>query len=147
MEIEDAHVPSSLYLSVDGDVITGSVISVDWSATCEQLLGKVSYKFRGSRIKMGWLGDNFQSIEASTSDVEKEKFVRASILRLIEGLLMPNKSRNLVHLRWLLLLVDLKESEQLSWGLEVLAILYREICLAMIPDKAKIDNCMLLLQS
>ncbi|KAH1032307.1 hypothetical protein J1N35_044481, partial [Gossypium stocksii] len=70
MEIEDAH-----------------------SATCEQLLGKVSYKFRGSRIEMRWLGDNFQSIK--TSDVEKEKFACASILRLIGGLLMPDKSHNL----------------------------------------------------
>ncbi|MBA0819215.1 hypothetical protein Gohar_019421 [Gossypium harknessii] len=46
--------------------------SVDWSATCEQLLRKVLNKFRNSRIKMGWLEDNFKAIKASTSDVEKE---------------------------------------------------------------------------
>ncbi|KAH1038924.1 hypothetical protein J1N35_040667 [Gossypium stocksii] len=43
------------------------------------------------------LEDNFQTIEASTSDVEKEQFARAFIWRLIEGLLMPDKSRNLVE--------------------------------------------------
>ncbi|MBA0738203.1 hypothetical protein Gogos_011599 [Gossypium gossypioides] len=41
--------------------------SVDWSATCKQLLRKVLNKFRNSRIKMGWLQDNFKAIKASTS--------------------------------------------------------------------------------
>ncbi|MBA0842017.1 hypothetical protein Goarm_001867, partial [Gossypium armourianum] len=59
---------------------------------------------------MRWLEDNFQTIEASMSDVEKKQFARAFILRLIRGLLMPDKSHNLIHLRWLLLLDDLKES-------------------------------------
>ncbi|MBA0636629.1 hypothetical protein Godav_005229 [Gossypium davidsonii] len=47
-----------LDLMVDGDAVTGSVVSVDWSATCEQLLGKVSNKFRGSQIEIRWLEDN-----------------------------------------------------------------------------------------
>ncbi|MBA0632227.1 hypothetical protein Godav_001016 [Gossypium davidsonii] len=64
----------------------------------------------GSRIEMGWLEDNFQNIEASMSDVEKEQLAIVFILRLIGGLLMSNKSRNLVHLRWLLVLDDLKEA-------------------------------------
>ncbi|MBA0747771.1 hypothetical protein Gogos_004657 [Gossypium gossypioides] len=59
---------------------------------------------------MGWLEDNFKSIDVSASDVEKEHFAHTFILRLIWGLLMPDKSRNLVHLRWLLLLVNLKET-------------------------------------
>ncbi|MBA0707291.1 hypothetical protein Golax_019343 [Gossypium laxum] len=46
--------------------------SANWTATCEQLLGKVPNKFRGSQIEMGWLEDNFKTIEASASDVEKE---------------------------------------------------------------------------
>ncbi|MBA0746892.1 hypothetical protein Gogos_009365, partial [Gossypium gossypioides] len=58
---------------------------------------------------MGWLKDNFKQIEASASDIEKEQFARTFILRLIGGLLMLDKSQNLVHLRWLLILVDLKE--------------------------------------
>ncbi|MBA0826389.1 hypothetical protein Goarm_011245, partial [Gossypium armourianum] len=99
-----------LGLLIDGDVITGPVISADWSATCKQLLGKVLNKFRGSWIEMRWLEDNFQTIEDSTSDVKKKQFARTFILRLIRGLLMPNKYHNLVHLRWLLLLANLKES-------------------------------------
>ncbi|KAH1091769.1 hypothetical protein J1N35_019026 [Gossypium stocksii] len=41
-----------LSLPINGEVIMGPVLSVDWSTTCEQLLGKVSKKFRGSQIKM-----------------------------------------------------------------------------------------------
>ncbi|MBA0781769.1 hypothetical protein Gotri_002659, partial [Gossypium trilobum] len=68
------------------------VFSIGWSATSKQLLGKVSNKFRGSRIEMRWLEDNFKTIETFASDVGKEQFVRAFILRLIGGFLMPDKS-------------------------------------------------------
>ncbi|KAK5845361.1 hypothetical protein PVK06_001534 [Gossypium arboreum] len=117
-----------LDLPVNGEVVTGPVISVNWSATCDQLLKKVSNKFRGSRIEMRWLEDSFQTIETSASEVENEQFTCAFILRLIGGLLMPDKSRNLIHLRWLLLLADLKESKRLSWRSAVLETLYREMC-------------------
>ncbi|MBA0814819.1 hypothetical protein Gohar_020620 [Gossypium harknessii] len=114
-------------LPIDGEVVIGPVTSVDWSATCEQLVGKVSNKFRGSRIEMGWLEDNFKTIEASASDIDKEQFLDTFILRLTEGLLMSDKSQNLVHLIWLLLLVDLKEVRRLSWGSTVLTTLHREM--------------------
>ncbi|KAH1039656.1 hypothetical protein J1N35_041399, partial [Gossypium stocksii] len=47
----------------------GPIVSANWSATYEQLLGKVLNKFRGSQIEMRWLEDNFQTIEASRSTV------------------------------------------------------------------------------
>ncbi|MBA0788580.1 hypothetical protein Gotri_026840 [Gossypium trilobum] len=50
----------------------GPVASVDWRATCDKLLRKVSDKFKDSQIEMGWLDDNFKTIKASTSDIEKE---------------------------------------------------------------------------
>ncbi|KAG8489162.1 hypothetical protein CXB51_017146 [Gossypium anomalum] len=59
---------------------------------------------------------------------------------------MLDKSRNLVHLRQLLLLADLKEEGRLSWGSAVLETLYREICPVAKPEKVKIGGCMLLLQ-
>ncbi|KAG8475352.1 hypothetical protein CXB51_032163 [Gossypium anomalum] len=64
----------------------GPVTSSGLSATCEQLLGNVPNKFRGSWIEMGWLDDNFKDIKAFASDVEKEQFARAFILRLIRDL-------------------------------------------------------------
>ncbi|KAK5842062.1 hypothetical protein PVK06_004390 [Gossypium arboreum] len=122
-------------LQIDGNVITGPIVSAGWSATCEQLLGNVPNRFRGSQIEMRWLYDNFQTIKASTSDVEKEQFARTFILRLIGGLLMADKFCNLVHLKWLLQLVNLREAGRLSWRSAVLATLYQEMCLAMIPRK------------
>ncbi|KAH1032702.1 hypothetical protein J1N35_044876 [Gossypium stocksii] len=45
---------------------------------------------------------------------------------------MPDLSRNLVHLRWLLKLVDFRAAGELSWGFAVLATLYLEMCRATV---------------
>ncbi|KAK5771110.1 hypothetical protein PVK06_047285 [Gossypium arboreum] len=60
---------------------------------------------------------------------------------------MPDLSQHRVHLRWLLKLVDFRAAGELSWGSAVLAILYREMCGATQPNKAKIGGCLSLLQS
>ncbi|MBA0841445.1 hypothetical protein Goarm_003936 [Gossypium armourianum] len=60
---------------------------------------------------------------------------------------MPDLSQNLVHLRWLLKLVDFRAVGELSWGSSVLATLYREMCRATKPNKAKIGGCLSQLQS
>ncbi|KAG8496858.1 hypothetical protein CXB51_008027 [Gossypium anomalum] len=51
---------------------------------------------------------------------------------------MPDLSQNLVHLRWLLKLVDFRAAGELSWWSVVLATLYQEMCGATPPNKAKI---------
>ncbi|MBA0611080.1 hypothetical protein Godav_011793 [Gossypium davidsonii] len=61
--------------------------------------------------------------------------------------MMLDLSRNLVHLRWLLKLIDFRAADELSWGSAVLATLYREMCGATKPNKAKIEGCLSLLQS
>ncbi|KAG8478700.1 hypothetical protein CXB51_028544 [Gossypium anomalum] len=66
---------------------------------------------------------------------------------MIGGYLMSNLSRNLVYLRWLLKLVDFRATGELSWWSAVLTTLYREMCGAMRPNKAKIGGCLSLLQS
>ncbi|MBA0683857.1 hypothetical protein Goari_025484 [Gossypium aridum] len=60
---------------------------------------------------------------------------------------MSDKSRNLVHLRWLLKLIDFRGASELSWGSTVLTTLYREMCWATQPGKIKIGGCILQLQS
>ncbi|PPS14494.1 hypothetical protein GOBAR_AA06081 [Gossypium barbadense] len=69
------------------------------------------------------------------------------ILQIIGGYLMPGLSRNLVHLRWLLKLVDFRAAGEFSWGSAVLETLYREMCGTTRLNKAKIGGCLLLLQS
>ncbi|KAG8480232.1 hypothetical protein CXB51_024818 [Gossypium anomalum] len=56
-EVENLFAMKNLFIEnlcrVDREVVMGPVSSVDWSATCEQLLRKVSNKFKGSRTDMG----------------------------------------------------------------------------------------------
>ncbi|KAG8478648.1 hypothetical protein CXB51_028450 [Gossypium anomalum] len=66
---------------------------------------------------------------------------------MIRGYLMPDLSRNLVHLIWLLKLIDFRATGELSWGSAVLATLYKEMCGATRSNKAKIGGCLSLLQS
>ncbi|MBA0873391.1 hypothetical protein Goshw_001546 [Gossypium schwendimanii] len=66
---------------------------------------------------MKWLEDNFGYLDDTSNALEKEKHARAFILKLVNDVLMPDKSQNLVHLRWLLKLVDLKETDRLILGM------------------------------
>ncbi|MBA0611934.1 hypothetical protein Godav_012584, partial [Gossypium davidsonii] len=56
-------------------------------------------------------------------DVQLQLGLSAYILQIIGGYLMPDKSRNLVHLRWLLKLIDFRAAGELSWGSAVFATL------------------------
>ncbi|MBA0695935.1 hypothetical protein Goari_002532 [Gossypium aridum] len=66
---------------------------------------------------------------------------------MIRAYVMPDLLRNLIHLRWLLKLVDFRATGEFSWGSTVLATLYRGMCGATPPNKAKIRGCLSLLQS
>ncbi|KAH1032167.1 hypothetical protein J1N35_044341 [Gossypium stocksii] len=112
-----------LKLPVDGSAVTGSAQSID----------------RGpGRIDMGWLRDTFLEPGNDSTEVERIQYTRAYIPEMIGGYLMPNLSRNLVHLRWLLKVVDFRATGEFSKGPAVLATLYWEMCGATQPNKAKI---------
>ncbi|MBA0624527.1 hypothetical protein Godav_009875 [Gossypium davidsonii] len=49
-------------------------------------------------------------------EVERIRYARAYILEILRGYLMLDKSRNLIHLRWLLKLVDFRAVGELIWG-------------------------------
>ncbi|KAG8497102.1 hypothetical protein CXB51_008299 [Gossypium anomalum] len=143
--LEDVHL--QLGLPVDVDAVTGSVHSADWGAVCYELLGAIPDNVNGGRIEMGWLRDTFPELDDDSTELEKIRYARAYILQIIGGYLMPDLSRNLVPLRWLLKLVDFRAAGEFSWGSAVLATLYREMCRATRPNKAKIRGCLSLLQS
>ncbi|MBA0817775.1 hypothetical protein Gohar_019635, partial [Gossypium harknessii] len=65
---------------------------------------------------------------------------------MIGGYLMSDLS-GIIHLRWLLKLVDFKAVGEFSWGSAMLATLYREMYGVTPPTKAKIGGCLSLLQS
>ncbi|KAK5784722.1 hypothetical protein PVK06_039249 [Gossypium arboreum] len=96
---------------------------------------------------MDWLRDTFSEPDNDSNELERIRYARAYILEMTGGYLMPDLSRNRVHLRWLLKLVDFRAAGELIWGSVVLAILYREMCGATRPNKAKIGGCLSLLQS
>ncbi|KAG8485384.1 hypothetical protein CXB51_021344 [Gossypium anomalum] len=135
-----------LGLPVDGYAVTGSASSSDWSAVCYELLGAIPDYIKGGRIQMGWLRDTFPEPNNDSTELERIRYARVYILEIIGGYLMTKLSRNLVHLRWLLKLVDFKAAGELSWGSAVLAKLYKEMCSATPPNKAKIGGCLSLLQ-
>ncbi|MBA0590759.1 hypothetical protein Gorai_019451, partial [Gossypium raimondii] len=83
-----------LGLSVDGPVVTRLVVTTDWRDVCEQLLGRLLDTIFRGRIDMNWLKRYFVGFNAKSSEVEREKQTQAYILRITEGLLMPDKSWN-----------------------------------------------------
>ncbi|KAF1893907.1 hypothetical protein Lal_00002452 [Lupinus albus] len=67
---------------------------------------------------------------------------------MIGGFLISDTSGSRVHLMYLLLLEDLSETYQYSWGSAVLVCLYRGLCrAALISCQIEIGGCLLLLQS
>ncbi|MBA0751574.1 hypothetical protein Gogos_000489, partial [Gossypium gossypioides] len=131
-----------LRLLVDGPVLTGFIQSVDWGAIWYDLLCAIPNNIYGGQIEMDWLRDTLSELGDDSTKVERIRYAWAYILEIIGGYLMPNLSRNLVHLMWLLKLVDFRAAGELSWGSSVLATLYREMCGATKPNKAKIEGSM-----
>ncbi|MFQ6649212.1 hypothetical protein Gotur_022569 [Gossypium turneri] len=47
---------------------------------------------------MDWLRDTILELRNDLTEVERIRYARANIIEMIEGYLMPDLSRNLVHL-------------------------------------------------
>ncbi|KAH1039929.1 hypothetical protein J1N35_041672 [Gossypium stocksii] len=77
---------------------------------------------------MNWLRRNFNRLDEDSIKVQREQHTRGHIFMITEGFLMPDKSRNIVQLRWLLKLIDFREVGELSSGSSMLETLYREMC-------------------
>ncbi|KAK5840111.1 hypothetical protein PVK06_008986 [Gossypium arboreum] len=136
-----------LGLLVDGSILTESFQSADWGAICYDLLGVIPDNIYRGQIEMGWLRDTFPEPGDDSTEVKRIRYARSYIIEIIGGYLTPDLSRNLIHLRCLLKLVDFKAADELSWGSSVLVTLYQEMYGATKPNKAKIRGCLSLLQS
>ncbi|MFQ6665488.1 hypothetical protein Gotur_032209 [Gossypium turneri] len=69
---------------------------------------------------MGWLRDTFLDLDDDSTELERIRYARAYIFQIIRA-------------------------GEFSWGSAVLATLYREMCGATRPNKAKIVGCLSLL--
>ncbi|XP_016694422.2 protein MAINTENANCE OF MERISTEMS-like [Gossypium hirsutum] len=124
--LEDVAV--QLGLPVDGSPVTGLSSLTDPAAVCYQLLGE-------------------SPEDATASEGELMCAARAYIMHMIGALLMPDANGDSVHLSYLPLLGDLSTARSYSWGLAVLATLYKELCRATEPQVKDIGGCLILLQS
>ncbi|MBA0633816.1 hypothetical protein Godav_029675 [Gossypium davidsonii] len=97
-----------LGLPVDGSALIESVQSTDWGAVCYDLLGVILNNIYEGRIEMSWLRDTFSEPRNDSTEVKRIRYAWTYILKMIRGYLMPDLSRNLVHLRWLLKLIDFR---------------------------------------
>ncbi|KAE8736290.1 Alpha/beta hydrolase domain-containing protein 17B [Hibiscus syriacus] len=131
---------------VDGNMMCGMADS-DWQSMCIDYLGATPPEFNGGRIALSWLKANFEVLNENASDDQAKACAQAYILRIIGGILMPDKSRNQVHCMWLRHLIGFDKAGRYSWGAAVLAFLFREMCWATNYKKTAIGGCLLLLQS
>ena len=143
--LEDVAV--QLGLPIDGEPITG-VSSDDLVPLCGNLLGSVPSKivYKGNSIKLSWLNNEFQDLPHDADDVVIAQHARAHILTLIGSLLMPDTSGSRVHLMYLLLLGDLNNVSNYSWGSGVLACLYRALDHGVDFNDENIGGCTQLFQ-
>ncbi|MFQ6648434.1 hypothetical protein Gotur_021230 [Gossypium turneri] len=77
---------------------------------------RVYHHFGGRAITIG-ITDTFPESMNDSTKVERIRYAQVYILEMIGGYLMLDLSQNLVHLRWLLKLVDFRATGELSWGL------------------------------
>ncbi|KAK5775186.1 hypothetical protein PVK06_043055 [Gossypium arboreum] len=100
--------------------------------TFHLLCGECTIMIEDVALQLGLLVDG-PIITGSGIVLDKVTLYRAYIMRLIGGILMPDKSHILMHVKWLLHLVDFNDCGKLSLGLVVLSTLYREMCRATNP--------------
>ncbi|MBA0795795.1 hypothetical protein Gohar_006630 [Gossypium harknessii] len=116
-----------VYYHSGGRAITAQVIG-GWAGS--DLVSSRSRLERRMRATFGkdsendlWRPDRYELVkkkfsgpDEDSTEVQREQHARVYILIIIGGLLMFDKLRNLIHLRWYLKLVDFREVGELSWG-------------------------------
>ncbi|CAL5381454.1 unnamed protein product [Camellia sinensis] len=144
---------SVLYgLRIDGRAVTGldsSLTTEQWIALCAELLGvaPTPADLQAGRVRVRWLSEHFQGdFPNDAADELVQQHARAYILWLIGGVLLPDKSQNLLKLMYLPLLRDIDVIGQYSWGAAALACLYRMLCRATQVGVTQIGGPLVLLQ-
>ncbi|XP_028084319.1 serine/threonine-protein phosphatase 7 long form homolog [Camellia sinensis] len=138
-------------LPVDGHTVTGKDLGNkldDLIALCVELLGAAPTQedFIGSSLKLKWISEHFRHLPHDASDETVHHYARTYIMWLIGGVLVPDKSQNIVKMMFLPLLRDFDRIQEYSWGGATLACLYRMLCRATKADTKEIAGPLVLLQ-
>lgn len=144
--LEDIHM--LLGLKVDGLPVT-SDRHISWT-DFENLLGRnIDQSSRERKtVKLTWLRDYIEQLAGDESPETLVYHFRAYCLYLIGSVLFPDKTGNLVHIKWLAMLE--KEPIEIgtySWGSACLSCLYRGMCDAAYKGVHDIMGCTILIQA
>ena len=96
-----------LSIRVDGRVVTGPIF-LHWDELCDELLGEVPPENarKGVALKLTWLLSILRAPLPEEPTIHQLQCkCRAYIMYMIRGVLIPDKSRNRVHLMYLNLYV------------------------------------------
>ncbi|XP_061357620.1 serine/threonine-protein phosphatase 7 long form homolog [Gastrolobium bilobum] len=128
--LEDVH--HLLGLPTDGEVVSGRVGGHPFSRMVGDFLGVQPGRSRDlykNQISLTFLRERYLNWhEWSGNEVDRMRYTRALILRIIGGCLFVETASSFVHARYLLFLDDFQRTRTYSWGSAVLATLYRELC-------------------
>ncbi|CAL5414781.1 unnamed protein product [Camellia sinensis] len=138
-------------LPVDEHAVTGKDPGNkldDLIALCVELLGAAPTQedFIGSSLKLKWISEHFRHLPHDASDETVHHYARSYIMWLIRGVLVPDKSQNIVKMMFLPLLRDFDHIQEYNWGGATLACLYRMLCQAIKADTKEIVGPLVLLQ-
>ncbi|KAG8496906.1 hypothetical protein CXB51_008007 [Gossypium anomalum] len=110
---------------------------------CTDVTLQLELPINGSAVT----GANFEHLPSTANEWEVMQVIRAYIMHLIRGVLMPDANGNRVHSMYLPPLSNLHNTRSYSWGFAVLTMLYRELCRMTDPSVMDIGRCLILLQS
>ncbi|XP_052479585.1 protein MAIN-LIKE 2-like [Gossypium raimondii] len=89
-----------LGLPIDGNAVT-SLSSISRLATfCYELLGRSSSEGKFTSLRFSWIKVNFKHLPSTADEWEVMQAVRAYIMHLIGGVLMPDANGSKVYLIW-----------------------------------------------
>ena len=102
-------------------------------------------ELRGSIVSRRWLSQQLSTPPIYTNEVILERNARGFILALLGSFIFVDKKGLHVHIFFLPLLQDLKQTSTYSWGSTVLAHLYMELCRASCDGATEIVGYITLL--
>jgi len=135
----------TLHLPLGETIITLEDMAVH--LLCDHLLGSMPLEtiYKENSIKLSWLNSEFQDLAYDVDSFMVAQHAREHILTLIRSLLVLDTSGSRVHQMYPLLLSDLNNVSNCSWGSGVLACLYCAHDHGVNFNQGNIGGCMLLL--
>jgi hypothetical protein len=138
-----------LGLRIMGNAVTGTISSSCFD-NIPRLLGIYGInKEHGYAIRTKYLQDHLGEMPDNPTGEELMQYLRCYILYLLGRFILPDRSGDRVHLKYLALLEDIPTIRSYSWGSACLASCYRGLCDAATPSKKNttMSGCAILIQA